>query len=193
MQDQKSARRFSKQSLTLLLFYSHTVTLDLDDNLFTGSLPDLSASGGLVNLHLGGNAFNAGPFPDYILGLPDLQTLHLYNVGLTGVIPTTITNLVNLQVLWLENNSLTGQIPDLSGATGLTALRLTNNALTGVIPEYIVTLLQLLDLRLGDNALTGAIPEVIGDFTQLELLAVQGNQLSGGIPTTIPNLVNLSE
>jgi Leucine-rich repeat (LRR) protein len=177
----------------LLFSYFHTVTLDLDDNLFGGSLPNLSAAGGLVDLRLGGNAFDAGPIPNYIFDLADLRTVHLHNLGLTGVVPATITNLVNLEALWLEDNALSGTFPDLSGATGLMVLRLTSNAMTGVIPEFLMTLSGLLELWLGENAFTGSIPEVIGDMTQLQLLAMQGNQLSGGIPSTLPNLVNLGK
>ncbi|KAL5219952.1 hypothetical protein ABZP36_024665 [Zizania latifolia] len=61
----------------------------LDNNMFTGPIPDLSASPGLSVIHLENNQLTGG-VPSYLSNLPKLSELYVQNNRLSGVIPRTL-------------------------------------------------------------------------------------------------------
>ncbi|XP_021732401.1 probable leucine-rich repeat receptor-like protein kinase At5g49770 [Chenopodium quinoa] len=104
----------------------------------------------------------AGPFPEDILSLSELQTLDLSNNrGLTGPLPSNIGYLQNLVHLVLVGCNFSGPIP-----------------------ESIVTLRKLTHLFLNMNHFSGNIPRSVGNLTNLVWLDLSENQLDGTLPVS---------
>lgn len=194
--------------------------LDVGNNKFTGSFPDVSSlselthfyannSGftgkfpwnsvanmsNLIVLSLGDNQFDRTPFPEVILKLNKLNSLYLSNCGLEGEIPEEIGNLTELINLELSMNHLTGEIP--SGITKLKKLwqlELYENELTGKLPVGLGNLTSLEYFDASINYLYGDLSE-IGRLNQLVSLQLLKNQFSGEVPAELgefKKLVNVS-
>ena len=89
---------------------------------------------------------------------------------MAGPIPETLGQLNNLQYLDLANNQLTGTIPETLGQlNSLRELNLANNQLTGEIPQALGQLNNLQYLNLIDNQLTGCIPSALKDVSVYDL------------------------
>ena len=166
--------------------------LDLHENALAGPIPEsLGSLSNLQVLNLGGNELTA-PIPEALGRLSNLASLSLSNNELTGPIPEVLVNLSDLQLLNLGTNALTGPIPEALGRlSNLVWLDLYDNALTGPIPEVLGSLSNLQLLNLGTNALTGPIPSVLGSLSNLQLLNLGTNALTGPIPEVLGRLSNL--
>ena len=128
-----------------------------------------------------------------------LQTLHLEDNQLDGMIPAELRQLTELTQLSLDNNELSGAIPDeLGQLTKLTKLYLHNNELSGAIPDELGHLSRLLSLSLDNNKLNGAIPGALGGegevpgLGELRGLSLHNNALSGAIPAELGHLTKLT-
>ncbi|XP_015058589.1 receptor-like protein kinase 7 isoform X1 [Solanum pennellii] len=194
--------------------------LDVGNNEFTGSFPDVSSlselthfyannSGftgkfpwnsvanmsNLIVLSLGDNQFDRTPFPEVILKLNKLNWLYLSSCGLEGEIPEEIGNLKELINLELSMNYLTGEIP--SGITKLKKLwqlELYENQLTGKLPVGFGNLTSLEYFDASTNNLYGDLSE-IRKLNQLVSLQLLQNQFSGEVPAELgefKKLVNIS-
>lgn len=76
----------------------------------TGEIPsEIAELTSLVELQLNNNSFT-GYIPD-LSALSKLTVLHLENNKLNGTLPTFLANLPRLQELYVQNNQLRGQIP----------------------------------------------------------------------------------
>ncbi|XP_022772977.1 receptor-like protein kinase HAIKU2 [Durio zibethinus] len=194
--------------------------LDLGNNLFTGSFPDISALGELQYLYLNGsefsgtfpwkslenmtnlallslgdNPFNRTPFPDQILKLKKLNWLYLANCSIEGKIPPEIGDLTELRELELQYNYLSGEIPvEIGKLHKLWQLEIYNNELTGKLPVGLRNLTNLEYFDASANHLEGVISEV-RYLTNLVTLQLFENQFTGEVPTELgefKKLVNLS-
>ncbi|GMH03229.1 hypothetical protein Nepgr_005068 [Nepenthes gracilis] len=194
--------------------------LDLGNNNFNGSFPDISSlknlkymylnmSGftgtfpwnslktmtSLLVLSVGDNQFDITPFPHEILGLDNLNWLYMSNCSISGSIPPEIGNLTELIDLELADNYLTGKIPaEISRLKNLWQLELYDNNLNGTIPAGFgnLTKLQLFDAS--NNSLGGDLSE-LRFLTELQSLHLHNNGLSGRVPAEFgefKNLVDLS-
>ncbi len=194
----------------------HVTTLDLQDNLLTGSLPSqlsnltnlqhllllrnklagaiptsLGSLAQLQELSLSQNLLTGG-IPTQLANLAQLQYLSLSNNMLTGTIPAQLGNLPALQILDVSTNQLTGQIPAALGGLGnLEELLLANNLLTGGIPTELTGLTHLRRLVLANNKLTGSIPGQLGSMSTLTYLILNRNQLNGAVPPSLGSLPQL--
>ena len=166
---------------------TNLTTLDLDDNLLSGSIPpELANSSTLRSLVLSNNQLS-GSIPPGFGNLSNLESLNLSNNQLIGTIPPEIGNLNILQNLVLSNNQLSGSIPpELSNMSTLLGLYLAGNQLTGSIPP--LNNFQILHLE--NNRLSGTIPPEIGGYGNISFreIYLNGNRLTGGIPTEFSNL-----
>ncbi|XP_071702705.1 receptor-like protein EIX2 [Rutidosis leptorrhynchoides] len=150
------------------LFPFDTVSLSLNDNMFTGSIASLC-------------------------NLTKLDIVDLSNNKLSGKLPNCWKEIYRIYVLNLEFNQFTGTIPDSMGAlvyTGMMSLR--GNRLTGELPLSLknCTSLQLLDL--GENQLSGTIPAWVGEsLSMLIVLSLSSNRFNGNVPTSLCKLKNM--
>ncbi|KAK8955132.1 putative LRR receptor-like serine/threonine-protein kinase [Platanthera guangdongensis] len=86
------------------------VSIDLSEKNLTGNIPlELTKLTGLIVLKLDGN-FLTGPIPDFGECI-NLESVHLENNLVSGVIPSTFADLPNLRELNVKNNKLSGAIP----------------------------------------------------------------------------------
>ena len=166
--------------------------LGLENNKFSGPLPDLSDAPGIQVLRLGSNDFDAQLFPMNYLKMGNITNLGLNNLFLTGAIPAEFGTLTNLEVLQLENNLFNGVIPSsITNMSTLQQLAVHDNLLSGSIPFEISYLTNLEKLTLSSNQLRSSIPVAIRRLTSLKTLAVNSNFLDGQIPASIESLSNL--
>lgn len=104
----------------------------------------------------------AGPLPDWLRGMTDLQHLSFRLATRTGTIPTWFGELTRLELLDLDWNRISGTIPtELGLLTSLKYLMLNRNLLTGTVPTQISYLPHLKLLMLDTNDLDYAV--LIGD------------------------------
>ena len=181
-------------------------TLDLHNNLISGSIPclngfelpktvDLSQnkiSGTLpVNCYYGPYHINfannniSGTIPEF--GSNMLYTIDLGNNQLSGTIPTYFTSasfplMSNVAFLDLHGNSLSGSIPT-PLVTQLKTIDFSDNQLSGGVPTFPNS--RLVDVNLSKNKLTGTISAPLP--VALQTLELQDNLLYGPIalPTSV--------
>ncbi|KAF3785519.1 putative LRR receptor-like serine/threonine-protein kinase [Nymphaea thermarum] len=86
------------------------VTVNLSGRNLTGNVSsELSTLTGITELWLDNNSFT-GPIPD-LSGCINLKIIHLENNFFTGEIPAYLAALPNLSELYLQNNRLSGVVP----------------------------------------------------------------------------------
>ena len=136
----------------------------------------------------------SGPMPENIGNLVELQSLKLVSVGMHGAIPQNISSLIHLHTLDLTNNNITGEIPmGLMMLSNLVEIRLKHNKIIGEIPNAISVLSGLESLDLSFNSLQGLIPRNIATLSKLKRLHLSQNNLTGEIPSTISKLTGLTD
>ncbi|KAJ7545672.1 hypothetical protein O6H91_08G005400 [Diphasiastrum complanatum] len=160
-------------------------SLDLSFNHIQGSIPEwLSASRGLVEVHLNNNNLSGG-IPVSLLALPQLQLLNLSNNPLHVVLPEPASG-SGVTTLDLQSTGLHGQITSkfFSSFPSLFKLFLQNNHLSGQLPSDIgsVANVRLSALDLAYNNLTGNVPTSIRKLKFLKLLDLSHNQFTGNVP-----------
>lgn len=166
--------------------------LDLGNNLFTGSFPDISPLRELRYLYLNGSGFS-GAFPWG--SLKDMTKLMVLSVGDNPLdrtpFPAEIPGLHNINSIYMSNCSIEGEIISaIGGLKSLGSLELSENHLTGGIPPEIVNLVNLSRLELYGNELTGKFPVGFGNLTKLECFDASMNNLEGDL-TELKSLTNL--
>ncbi|KAK8752124.1 hypothetical protein OTU49_012100 [Cherax quadricarinatus] len=126
---------------------------------------------------------------DFLLQLPELQTLLLHNNSLTDDgLPKDMSVLTKLRELNLSGNLLTRMPNQLYEMNGLKYLYLGNNQITDVLPD-IKAMQSLQVLNLGGNRLE-TVPDELGELQQLGSLVLCDNRLRK-LPRSISNLTRL--
>ncbi|KAG0557801.1 hypothetical protein KC19_11G158300 [Ceratodon purpureus] len=160
--------------------------LDLHDNGFNETLPDMPNLFTLLNVDLSGNQF-VGKFPyPQIRTWTFLQSLKFARNHFNGSIPTdAFENMTQLDTLDLSVNELTGALPDLTKCKKLQSLDLSNNSFTGPLPD-LTMLTPLRNLKLANTNLTGNFPftsfinaSIVN--SRLSVLDLSGNHLTGSV------------
>ena len=171
----------------------------VNTNWLTGSVAGwvgvtLNEQGRVTEVDLRENNL-AGPIPDELADLTELEGLLLADNQLRGPLPEAVTTLLRLRVLSLWGNALTGPLPPALGQQKeLEDLLLFGNQFSGPIPPELGTLPRLDRLWLDFNQFTGPIPTALADLTTLTELFLDFNQLTGEIPpelTRLPNVLSL--
>ncbi|TKY64241.1 Pollen receptor kinase 3 [Spatholobus suberectus] len=112
-------------------------TISLNNNSFSGSMPEFNRVGFLKALYLQGNKFSGDIPPEYFLRMRSLKKLWLSDNQFTGHIPTSLAEVPQLMELRLENNQFSGSIPELNNPS-LVKLDLSNNKLEGEVPASLL-------------------------------------------------------
>ena len=159
--------------------------LDLSNNKLTSGIPvAISGMTGLKYLSLSENNLG-GTIPD-LTGMANLETLSLWNCGLTGGIHNSIYNLTTLTILDLAQNGLEDTLDTAVGSlTNLKLLGLGDNKLYGEIPAEIKDLTKLYELDLADNLLVGTIPDAFALMSNLREVHLENNKLRGYVPDSL--------
>ncbi|XP_062028807.1 receptor-like protein EIX2 [Rosa rugosa] len=172
-------------------------TLDLSDNLFWGSLPDLARFSKLRELYLFSNQLN-GSVPESVGQLSSLETLLLSGNSLSGVITEAhFLNLSRLQSLAISNNHFSINLSsDWNPPFQLDWLEMSSCKVGPAFPKWILTQTNLTDLYLSNTGLSGSLPNKFWDlFSGLDWLDLSMNQIHGKLPnlsSTSLGLLNLS-
>ncbi|KAH9571952.1 hypothetical protein CY35_02G120500 [Sphagnum magellanicum] len=167
-------------------------TLLINNNHFSGKLPDFSTfSGLLTNLDVRNNQFN-GIIPPSIWNIStNLTNLNLSGNNFSGNLPP-VTNPQNvLETLSMSKNQLNGELPDLSSFPQLKTLDLSDNQFNGSISPSIWSKIPKLNvLNLSNNKLYGKLP-TMKDLqycpNSLKSLNLGGNKLTGLFPSNLFN------
>jgi M6 family metalloprotease-like protein len=170
----------------------HVYSLWMVGNGMAGPLPE--EIGDLTNLEILTIAAQnlAGPIPASIGNLVRLRELKLNFNGLTGAIPQEFGNLTQIEILEMPHNEFSGQIPaELGNLVNVWAINLSHNQLSGPIPAELGNLINLWSLTLSDNLLSGSIPPELSKLESLWFMDLDRNQLTGCIPSEFGNLVEL--
>ncbi|ROT71983.1 leucine-rich repeat-containing protein 58 [Penaeus vannamei] len=126
---------------------------------------------------------------DFVLHLPELQTLYLRNNSLTDdSLPKELSTLSKLRELNLSGNQFTAVPTQLYEMSALKYLYLGNNRITEVLPD-IRAMQGLQVLHLGGNCLE-SVPDELGELQQLGALVLCDNRLCD-LPRAISNLTRL--
>ncbi|MED6111398.1 hypothetical protein PIB30_051974 [Stylosanthes scabra] len=146
----------------------------------------------LVSLNLDGMGLS-GTIPEEIGTLTKLVSLDLSFNNLHGKLPPTLSNLTQLVEFDVSFNALSGTIPSNFGHhwETLMNLYLHSNQIEGPIPLELGNLRSIEVLYLSNNSLTGTIPSTLGLLENLTLLDLSSNQIQGHIPVEIGNLKQL--
>ncbi|KAL7600666.1 hypothetical protein Lser_V15G25351 [Lactuca serriola] len=111
--------------------------ISLENNSFSGPIPEFNKLGSLKGLYLSRNQYSGEIPPDYFANMNSLKKIWFDRNKFTGKIPSSIAQLPNLLELHLEENQFSGQIPPI-GQRSLQSLNLSYNNLTGEIPTGLI-------------------------------------------------------
>jgi hypothetical protein len=114
------------------------VSLDLENNEFTGFLPNYSDWQALSFININNNGFY-GSIDASLFEKQDLQRVYFSNNTLTGPVPYFGSS-ENLIDLWLNGNFLDGTIPNVDFLPNITEVLLSDNLLEGPMPQSICDL-----------------------------------------------------
>ncbi|KAE8679005.1 putative inactive leucine-rich repeat receptor-like protein kinase [Hibiscus syriacus] len=156
---------------------------------------ELSSVIGLQTLILDENMFS-GQLPDWLGSFPVLTVLNLRSNFFNGTLPGSFSMLENLRVLALSNNHFQGELPDLSGLTNLQELDLEDNAFgpqfpqlgnkfVGPFPLSLLSLPSITYLNIAVNKLTGMLFGNSSCNAELKFLDLSSNLLTGNLPSCL--------
>ncbi|CAI9780374.1 unnamed protein product [Fraxinus pennsylvanica] len=107
--------------------------VSLENNSFSGPLPEFNRLTKLKSLFLAQNEFSGEIPSDFFSKMGSLKKIELARNNFSGRIPDSLVKLENLMVLFLEQNEFSGPIPSLAQKS-LEKIDLSNNKLQGEIP-----------------------------------------------------------
>ncbi|MED6206338.1 hypothetical protein PIB30_025713 [Stylosanthes scabra] len=149
-------------------------------------------------LHINGSQLDINPDSLILQNLnltafPNLVSLDLHGMGLTGTIPKEVGTLTKLVSLDMSQNYLYGELPPtLSNLTQLRDFDVSENSFSGSIPSTFGQLEELTSLSLDSNQIEGPIPLELGSLKYLQVLSISNNLLNGSIPSTLGQLQSLT-
>ncbi|KAI8570870.1 hypothetical protein RHMOL_Rhmol01G0071400 [Rhododendron molle] len=179
------------------------VYLDLGNNFFSSSVPDLSPLFRLRYLYLNNSGFSVERVCHsccQILALAcDLAPVWTCSKRmkawlLTIYFPGRVGELSQLNWLYLSDSNITGAIPEgIGNLTELVNLEVSDCFLSGEIPAEISNLKKLWQLEMYNNSLVGKFPRGFGNLTCLENFDASMNYLHGDLSElrSLTNLVSL--
>ena len=185
-------------------FVNQLIAIDLTENGFSGSLPDvLFSSQSLEVIALSKNCF-VGQLTDSICNAGNLTALSLSGLTagepcviaytslgadfttvdpLKGTIPACIFSLPRLESVYIAGNGIEGELAGLPANSTMVNMSLAYNRLHGSIPMSVQRDNKLLSLNLAFNRFIGTVEELaIGSSNNVFL---ETNRLSGDLPRSL--------
>ncbi|KAJ9546629.1 hypothetical protein OSB04_019172 [Centaurea solstitialis] len=177
----------------LPLFPVDTLTLMLNDNMFSGPISSVCNLTILNRLDLSNNKLS-GELPDCWKSFDRLVILNLENNGFIGRVPDSMGSLELVDLLSVRGNRLTGELPSsLRNCVSLRLLDLGENELSGKIPEWIgESLSMLLVLSLPFNRFNETVPRSLCQLEKIQILDLSVNDISGRIPECLYNISGMA-
>jgi Leucine-rich repeat (LRR) protein len=195
---------------SLVDFKSQTriLTIDINDNAFTGTLPlDLFLLPSLIHFAAAVNCLH-GSMQHFICQAHRLQVLVLDGVGaanickrdssdsrthgLDGTLPPCLFEMLSLKTLHVSGNKITGTLPsDLKASSKLQDVSLSHNLLTGPIPLTLQHR-EWTSLDLSFNRFYGSLSSKFAVYSQASSLRLLVNRLSGKVPLNVQSAYNVS-
>lgn len=167
----------------------NVIELSLNGNLLHGQLPSLTNLNHLKKIDVGSNELSGSV--NWIAGLPNLEHLDLSNNQFEGQFPNALLTLSPLKTLHLGYNKWDKPTTiSLSNLVNLESLDLSNIGLEE-IPNDIRFLTHLKSLQLADNQISSNF-QFLSQIPQLSKLNLAGNQLSN-LPQTLSQLKQLKQ
>ncbi|KAG2291534.1 hypothetical protein Bca52824_038203 [Brassica carinata] len=160
--------------------------LDLSQNRFTGSFPDVTPQLLRANhLNLSYNKLT-GPLPERIpTHYPKLGVLDISSNSLDGPLPSTLLSMPTLEEIHLQNNVMTGNIGPFASGSRIRLLDLSHNRFDGDLPSSFGSLTKLQVLNLAANNLSGSLPKSMNEMVSLSLLDLSQNHFTGPLPSNL--------
>nr|KYP50467.1 putative LRR receptor-like serine/threonine-protein kinase RLK [Cajanus cajan] len=112
-------------------------TISLNNNSFSGNMPEFNRIGFLKGMYLQGNKFSGDIPQEYFQRMRSLKKLWLSDNQFTGNIPSSLGEMPQLMELHLENNQFSGSIPKMNNPA-LVKFDVSNNKLEGEVPASLL-------------------------------------------------------
>ncbi|KAJ8767791.1 hypothetical protein K2173_020731 [Erythroxylum novogranatense] len=158
--------------------------LQLDNNQFTGSIPNsLSKSSDLVVLDVSHNNLSGG-IPQWITNMIVLQVLDLSHNKFNGILPLNLFP-SSISQVYLSNNRLQGSLLNDFDCENMVAIDLSHNNLVGRIPKWLGRCSKLRYFVLKGNNFEWKIPRKLCKLDRLSLIDLSSNHLYGSIPSCL--------
>ncbi|KAL1566842.1 Pollen receptor-like kinase 3 [Salvia divinorum] len=111
--------------------------LSLENNSFSGQMPEFNRLTSLKSLFLSGNRFSGEIPGNFFTSMGSLKKLELAANNFTGEIPNSLQQLDNLSEMLLQLNRFSGPIPSFKQKS-LKVLDVSHNNLQGEIPQTMM-------------------------------------------------------
>ncbi|XP_073031875.1 pollen receptor-like kinase 3 [Primulina eburnea] len=108
--------------------------ISLENNSFSGPMPQFNRLNKLKAIFLAGNEFSGEIASDFFIKSGNLKKVELARNKLSGKIPDSLGKLESLIALTLNNNEFSGPVPELAQKS-LQILDLSYNKLQGEVPQ----------------------------------------------------------
>ncbi|TYJ14794.1 hypothetical protein E1A91_A10G141400v1 [Gossypium mustelinum] len=166
--------------------------LDLQQNSFSGSIPDFGGATQLSTLELNDNKLE-GKLPRSLANCTMLYVLNLENNTLHDTFPLWLGKLPVLTVLILRANRFYGPIKHLeNNFPVLDVLDIASNNFSGHLSiKFFHATHQLRSLKIGGNKLEGKLPRSLANCKKLEVLDVGKNMIHDTFPNWLVKLPSL--
>ncbi|CAB9520715.1 serine threonine-protein kinase BRI1-like [Seminavis robusta] len=164
--------------------------LYMPSNFLEGSFPmELSYLTHLEDLFAFNSPRLTEPFPAFLQGHENIETIGLHYCDLNGTLPEWVGDLTSLESLILSNNQLEGSLPEnFANLTNLQQLYLDDNFLLEVNMTLLANMTRLRHLVLEQTILTSSslLDDVlIGGWPRLEILDLSECNLTSTIPASL--------
>ena len=144
------------------------VNLQLNDNFWTGAIPDVFENYLKLDFFDISNTMLTGTIPKTIFSIPTIRLVYMSKCNLDGTIPPQFADSPVLRDLYLDGNQLTGTIPPIKSGQleRLNEFLLQDNMIGGSMPDSICSLRAefILDDLWTDCG--GVSPEIECDFPE---------------------------
>jgi len=126
-----------------------------------------------------------GRLPSTFEALPELRTLRLKNLAVTGRISTLVRLNTKLFVAEFDNVPVTGDFSFDHFAPSLVTLRIVNTRVRGTLASGDPTRLSLRALEIVGPGFSGALPVVLFQLPLLADLRIHDTNINGTIPSQV--------